>query len=91
MPHGHDLKTGEACRGREIMVENPDGTVSYALAYPELLLGANGEVEGAVNLLFDITERKRPNSSCTRPTWCLRTARRSFSAGKRRLAGRWKW
>ncbi len=58
-PMAMTVKTGEACQGREIMVENPDGSFSYALAYPELLVGADGEMEGAVNLLFDITERKK--------------------------------
>ena len=64
MPHDScpmalTLKTGEVCQGREIMVENPDGSFSHSLAYPERLIGADGEVEGAVNLLFDITERKK--------------------------------
>jgi PAS domain S-box-containing protein len=58
-PMARTVKTGETCQGQEIIVQNPDGSCSHALAYPALLGGVEGTTEGAVNLLLDITERKR--------------------------------
>ena len=42
----------------EILIERPDGTRRYVIPYPQLLLDSKGEMEGAVNMLMDITERK---------------------------------
>ena len=63
---GHDecpmavtLKTGYAARGAEAIAERPDGTRCPFLAYPTPLRNDNGQLLGAVNMLVDITERKR--------------------------------
>ncbi|TIU30441.1 MAG: PAS domain S-box protein, partial [Mesorhizobium sp.] len=45
--------------GAEAVCERPDGTRVPYLAYPTLLRDASGEITGAVNMLVDITERKR--------------------------------
>ena len=65
-PMGHDecpmavtLKTGKAVRGSEAVAERPDGTRYPFLAYPTPLRNADGQLLGAVNMLVDITERKR--------------------------------
>jgi PAS domain S-box-containing protein len=65
-PMGHDecpmaitLKTGHAARGVEAIAERPDGTRYPFLAYPTPLRNDKGELVGAVNMLIDITERKR--------------------------------
>ncbi|APG28096.1 hypothetical protein A7E78_09735 [Syntrophotalea acetylenivorans] len=58
-PMALTLKTGQACQGKEIIVEHPDGTRSNVIVYPELLADTAGETEGAVNLLVDITERRQ--------------------------------
>ena len=65
-PMGHDkcpmavtLKTGKAVRGTEAIAERPDGTRYPFLAYPTPLRNDNGQLLGAVNMLVDITERKR--------------------------------
>jgi PAS domain S-box-containing protein len=65
-PMGHDecpmaitLKTGHAARGVEAIAERPDGTRYPFLAYPTPLRNDKGELLGAVNMLIDITERKR--------------------------------
>ena len=65
-PMGHDecpmavtLKTGNAVRGAEAIAERPDGTRYPFLAYPTPLRNANGLLVGAVNMLVEITERKR--------------------------------
>ena len=63
---GHDecpmaitLKTGHAARGVEAIAERPDGTRYPFLAYPTPLRNDDGQLVGAVNMLVDITERKR--------------------------------
>ncbi|AUT76637.1 ATP-binding response regulator [Paraburkholderia hospita] len=43
----------------EAIVERPDGSRRNVLAHPRLLAGSNGEVLGAINIVIDITERKR--------------------------------
>jgi PAS domain S-box-containing protein len=63
MPHDQcpmalTVRTGEACQGREIMVEHPDGTRSNVVAYPQRLVDAHGRTGEAVNLLVDITVHK---------------------------------
>src|SRR5271166_4328214 len=65
-PMGHNecpmavtLKTGYAARGAEAIAERPDGTRFPFLAYPTPLRSDTGQLLGAVNMLVDITERKR--------------------------------
>jgi PAS domain S-box-containing protein len=65
-PMAHDecpmavtLKTGNAVRGAEAIAERPDGTRYPFLPYPTPLRNDNGQLVGAVNMLVDITERKR--------------------------------
>lgn len=45
--------------GREIIVEKPDGTRSCVLPHPQPLRDAAGKMIGAVNMLVDITGRKK--------------------------------
>jgi PAS domain S-box-containing protein len=45
--------------GEEILIERPDGTRRCVLAQPVPLRDAAGELSGAVNLLTDITDRRR--------------------------------
>jgi PAS domain S-box-containing protein len=53
------LHEGHSVRGQEIVVERPDGTRVCVLPHPQPLRDAAGEVVGAVNMLVDITDRKR--------------------------------
>lgn len=53
------LKELRNIRGAEAIVERPDGSRVWVEAYPTVLYGADGQVTGAVNVLIDITERKR--------------------------------
>ena len=53
------LKEGRPIRGAEAAAERPDGTRVPFLAYPTPLRDRSGVVTGAVNMLIDITERKR--------------------------------
>jgi len=58
-PMAVTLKQGRAVRGREIVIERPDGTRRNILPYPEPVFNASGKIIGAVNMLVDITERKQ--------------------------------
>jgi PAS domain S-box-containing protein len=46
-------------RGMEAIVERPDGTRVPFMPYPTPLFDASGNLTGAVNILVDITDRKR--------------------------------
>ena len=45
--------------GEEAVAERPDGTLAPFLAYPTPLRDATGKLVGAVNMLVDISDRKR--------------------------------
>ncbi|TGW04705.1 PAS domain S-box protein, partial [Mesorhizobium sp. M2D.F.Ca.ET.145.01.1.1] len=53
------LKENRPLQGAEAVAERPDGVRVPFLAYPTPLRDAAGKVTGAVNMLVDITERKR--------------------------------
>ena len=53
------LKDGQKPEPLEVIAERPDGTRRWFTPYPRLLHDANGKVVGGINMLVDITERKR--------------------------------
>src|SRR5476651_1856918 len=53
------LKEDRAVRGMEAACERPDGTRVPFIPYPTPLHDESGKLIGAVNMLVDITERKR--------------------------------
>ncbi len=53
------LKYGMALRGSEAVAERPDGTRVPFAALPTPLRDSEGRVTGAINVLIDISERKR--------------------------------
>ena len=53
------LKEKRPIRGMEAIAERPDGTRVPFIPYPTPLFDAAGELIGAVNMLVDITDRKR--------------------------------
>jgi signal transduction histidine kinase/ActR/RegA family two-component response regulator len=53
------LLEGRPIRGEEIVVERPDGERRWILPHPQPLRDAAGTITGAVNMLVDITDRKR--------------------------------
>jgi len=64
MPHGScpmaiALKQRRPIKGAEAVAERPDGTRVAFLAYPTPLRNVEGALIGAVNMLVDVTERKR--------------------------------
>ena len=58
-PMAMALKEGRSSAGIEAAAERPDGTRVPFMAYPTLLHDKSGAIIGAVNMLVDITERKR--------------------------------
>lgn len=53
------LRENRPVHGKEILVERPDGTRLPVLPYPTPLHDSEGRLIGAVNMLVDISERKR--------------------------------
>jgi PAS domain S-box-containing protein len=53
------LKMDKGYNGHEIVIERPDGQRLTALAHANPIHNESGELLGAVNVLVDITERKR--------------------------------
>jgi len=60
------LREKRPIRGTEAVVERPDGTRVPFAPYPTPLYDAAGELIGAVNMLVDITDRKRAEQSARR-------------------------
>jgi PAS domain S-box-containing protein len=58
-PMAMALKQKQAIRGLEAVAERPDGTRVPFIPYPTPVFDASGALAGAVNMLVDITERKR--------------------------------
>jgi PAS domain S-box-containing protein len=52
------LKEARVVRGEEIVIERPDGSRRHVLPHPAPLFDAHGAVDGAVNMLVDITHWK---------------------------------
>jgi PAS domain S-box-containing protein len=57
------LKENRAIRGAEAVAERPDGTRVPFIPYPTPLRDADGNLLGAINMLMDITERKRAENA----------------------------
>lgn len=53
------MKEKRPVHAGEIMIERPDGARASCMAYPTPLRDASGAIIGAINILLDITKRKR--------------------------------
>ena len=58
-PMAMALQQGRPIRGMEAVAERPDGTRIPFIPYPTPLFDQSGRLTGAVNMLVDISERKR--------------------------------
>jgi PAS domain S-box-containing protein len=58
-PMAMALRQRRPIRGMEAVAERPDGTRIPFIPYPTPLFDASGRLTGAVNMLIDISERKR--------------------------------
>jgi PAS domain S-box-containing protein len=64
MPHDQcpmamALKEGRAVHGMEAIAERPDGVRVPFVPYPTPIRDSSGRIIGAVNMLMDVSERKR--------------------------------
>jgi PAS domain S-box-containing protein len=50
----------------EIIIERPDGERRHVIPAPRILTNVHGKITGAINSLFDITERKRAETAAMR-------------------------
>lgn len=53
------LREARPVNGEEIIIEKPDGEKVNVLPYPEPILNKNGSVIGTINMLVNITDRKK--------------------------------
>ena len=72
MPH-KECPTARLLRGEklkaedlEIIVERPDGERRHVIPAPRILTNVHGKITGAINSLFDITERNRAETAAMR-------------------------
>jgi two-component system CheB/CheR fusion protein len=56
-PMAITIKESRSIVSEEIIIERPDGSRSNVLVNPHPEYGLNGELTGAINMLFDITEQ----------------------------------
>ncbi len=71
MPHDQcpmavALKEGRILRDVEAIAERPDGKRIWFMPYPTPLRDTNGRIVGGINMLLDITERKRAEEARAR-------------------------
>ena len=71
LPHGEcpmavALKEQRVVRGIEAVAERPDGTRVHFIPYPTPLYDESGILIGAVNMLIDISDRKRAEADAER-------------------------
>ena len=71
LPHGEcpmamAINQKQPNRGMEAVAERPDGTRVPFIPYPTPLFDADGALIGAVNMLLDITDRKRGEEAVQR-------------------------
>ena len=53
------LKEGSSPEGQELIAERPDGTRRCFTPYPRVFRDGEGKITGGINMLVDITERKK--------------------------------
>ena len=59
LPDGDRPQGGRSVRGYEGVAERPDGTRAAFVPYPTVVFDASGTLIGAINVLVDVTERRR--------------------------------
>jgi PAS domain-containing protein len=74
-PMAEAIKTGRAVSGITAIAERPDGTRVRFIPHPVPLVGADGTLQGAVNMLIDITDGRQANALRVQAERCRRLAR----------------
>ena len=62
-PMAITLREGTEFRNREAVIEQPDGSRINVMVNTSPVCDANGQVVGAINAFYDITERKRAEAA----------------------------
>ena len=68
------LKQGREMRGVDAWAERPDGTRVRFQPFPTLLYNDDGSLAGAVNMLIDVTDRRRAEGLREQAARCRRLA-----------------
>lgn len=57
-PMARVIQLGQEIEDTEIIFERPDGTRRFILPHPKLFFDEMGNIDGAINMLEDVTEKK---------------------------------
>ena len=68
------IKEGRPIRGAIAAAERPDGTRVMFAPYPTPLIGADGRIAGAVNILIDVTDARQAAALRVQAMRCRRLA-----------------
>jgi PAS domain-containing protein len=68
------IKEKRAVRGAVAAAERPDGTRVMFTPYPTPLIGEDGDIEGAVNILIDVTDHRQAGALRAQAMRCRRLA-----------------
>ena len=68
------VKEKREVRGAIALAERPDGTRVMFTPYPTPLIGEDGEIAGAVNILIDVTDRRQAGALRAQAMRCRRLA-----------------
>jgi PAS domain S-box-containing protein len=86
MPH-KECPMARALRGEkltakdlDIVIERPDGEKRDVISAPRVVTDGRGNIVGAINCLFDITERKRAETAAMRLAAVVRSSRDAIAA-----------
>lgn len=72
------LREKRAVRDVEAIAERPDGTRVHFIPHPTPLFDRDGNFAGAVNLLLDVTEQRKPEYLLKQAARCRRLAQLSL-------------
>ena len=76
-PMAMAIRQGRAVRGACAVAERPDGTRVTFVPYPTPLLDESGAVDGAINILIDVTDARQVSDLYEQALRCRRLARGS--------------
>jgi len=68
------IREKRAVRGAVAAAERPDGTRVMFTPYPTPIVGEDGEIAGAVNLLLDVTDQRQAGALRAQALRCRRLA-----------------
>jgi PAS domain S-box-containing protein len=92
-PMAKALRGDETPSGIECVAERPDGTRFWFTPYPVIVRDAQGQISGGMNLLIDITDRKKAEIQTAEMLRQLRLITGNMDAGVTRCTAdrRYEW